>query len=148
MLTPEDPSMNLVRILAAAGAAFIAYMGTGALMVALLPAVRTEFGRYPQVYRDQAGQMSHMPLGALGMLLSMLALALLYARTYRGGPGIQEGLVFGLLVAAFAAGAFVIHNYVNLNIGGRITAVSLLLYLVQWTLVGIVIGLIYRPAAA
>ncbi len=146
MLTPEEPRMNLVRILAAAAAAFVAYMATGALMVALLPAVRTEFSRYPSVYRDQAGQMSHMPLGALGMALSMLALALLYARTYRGGPGIREGLVFGLLVAAFAAGAFVIHNYVNLNIGGRITVLSLLLYLVQWTLVGIVIGLVYRPA--
>jgi hypothetical protein len=46
----------------------------------------------------------------------------------------------------FSLGAFVVHNYVNLNIGATLTVYSGLAYLIEWTLVGIVIGLIYRPA--
>ncbi|MBS0379570.1 MAG: hypothetical protein JSS29_13855 [Proteobacteria bacterium] len=82
--------MNLLRILAAASAAFIAYMAAGALMVASLPTLRIEFSRYPSVYRDQQGQMSHMPLGALGMVLATVALAVLYTRMYRDGPPPRE----------------------------------------------------------
>jgi hypothetical protein len=41
-------------------------------------------------------------------------------------------------------GSFVLHNYVNLNIGLRLTVVSAVVYFVEWTVVGIVIGAIYR----
>jgi hypothetical protein len=43
--------------------------------------------------------------------------------------------------------AFVLHNYVNLNIGLKLALEQAVAYFLQWTIVGIVIGLIYRPLA-
>ena len=39
-----------------------------------------------------------------------------------------------------------IHNYVKLNIGLKLTLGQAVAYFVEWTVVGIVIGLIYKPA--
>jgi len=41
----------------------------------------------------------------------------------------------------------VLYNYVNLNIGLKL-ALGQVTYFLQWTIVGIVIGLIYKPLAA
>ena len=49
------------------------------------------------------------------------------------------------LAALFAVCAFVVHNHVNLNIGLSLTVGQAIAYFVEWTLVGLVIGLIYRP---
>ena len=70
----------------------------------------------------------------------------MYALLYRGGSGIARGAQFGVLVGAFAVGSFVLHNYVNLNIGLKLTLEQAVAYLLQWIIVGIVLGLIYRPA--
>jgi hypothetical protein len=43
-------------------------------------------------------------------------------------------------------GAFVLHNYVNLNIGFAITLQPAVMYFVEWTLVGLAIGLILGPS--
>jgi hypothetical protein len=89
--------------------------------------------------------MSHLPTGMAAMILSMAVLAVLYAKIYKDGSGVTEGAVFGALIGLFAIGSFVLHNYGNLNIGLRITVASAVAYFVEWTLVGIVIGFIYKP---
>jgi uncharacterized membrane protein len=66
---------------------------------------------------------------------------------YRGGSGIAEGARFGALIGVFAVCAFVVHNYVNLNIGLALTVGQAIAYFVEWTVAGVVIGLIYRPPA-
>jgi hypothetical protein len=78
----------------------------------------------------------------------MLLLAVLYALTYQGGSGLMEGARFGVLIGLFAIGSFVLHNYANLNIGLVLTIQSAVAYFVEWTVAGIAIGLIYRPAIA
>lgn len=138
--------MNYQRIALAAVAAFIAYMAVGSLIFGALPTLRNEFAKYPAVYRTEQGQMSYMPLGMLGMLVSMVVLAILYARLSRT-PGPIDGAGFGALIGVFAVGAFVVHNFVNLNIGATVTTASALAYLIEWTIAGLVIGLVYRPAA-
>ena len=138
--------MNYLRIVLAAIGAFVAYMAAGGLMFVALPSLKTEFLKYPGVYRDHDGQMSHFPVGMAAILLSMVVLAVLYARMYRAGAGWVDGAVFGALVGLFVIGAFVLHNYANLNIGARLTAISAVAYFVEWCIAGIVIGLIYRPA--
>jgi hypothetical protein len=40
----------------------------------------------------------------------------------------------------------VLHNYVNLNIGLKLTLQQCALYFLEWLVVGIAIGLIYRPS--
>jgi hypothetical protein len=138
--------MNYTRLLLAALAAFIAYFLLGGLFFAAGP-LTDEFRKYPAVYRPKEEIMSVMPAGMLAMFVSMVVMAVLYAMIYRGGSGIAQGAQFGALIGVFAVCAFVVHNYVNLNIGLALTVGQAIAYFVEWTVAGIVIGLIYRPAA-
>jgi hypothetical protein len=87
-----------------------------------------------------------MPFGMAAMFVAMLVLAIIYAMLYRGGAGLTEGARFGALIGVFAICSFVIHNYVNVNIGRKLTIQQSIAYFVEWVVVGIVIGLIYHPA--
>lgn len=140
--------MNVLRLVLASFGGFAAYFVLGGLIFGLIPSLKSEFLKYPNIYRDQQGQMSHMPLGMAAMFLSMVVLAVLYALIYQGGSGLMEGARFGALIGLFAIGSFVLHNYVNLNIGLALTIQSAVAYFVEWTVAGIAIGLIYRPAIA
>jgi hypothetical protein len=140
--------VNYARILWSAVAAFVAYMALGGAVFVAIPGLKAEFLKYPAVYRDHEGQMKHMPLGMVEILLSIVVLTVLYAWLYRPGYGISQGAAFGALIGLFAVGSFVLHNYVNLNIGGKITLYSALAYMLEWLVVGVALGSIYRPAAA
>ena len=50
---------------------------------------------------------------------------------YSGGRGVVEGARFGALIGVFAIGSFVVHNYVNLNIGLKLTVQQSIAYFVQ-----------------
>jgi hypothetical protein len=52
--------MSVLRIGLAAVAAFVAYMVVGGLAFGLIPSLRTEFLKYPAVYRSAEGQKSHI----------------------------------------------------------------------------------------
>ena len=80
------------------------------------------------------------------MFVAILVLAVLYGMLYQGGSGVFEGARFGALIGIYSVGSFVVHNHVNLNIGLRLTVQQATAYFVEWVAVGIVIGLIYRPA--
>ncbi len=136
--------MNYSRLALATLGATAVYFALGGLLFGLGP-LRREFEKYPAVYRTADDMKGVMPYGILAMLLSILVLAVLYAMLYRGGSGAAEGARFGALIGLFAVGSFVLHNYVNLNIGLKLTLEQALAYFIQWTLVGLVIGLIYRP---
>jgi hypothetical protein len=138
--------MNYARILLASVCAFVAYFIYGGILFGALPWLRTEFAKYPAVYRSQEGIKSVMPFGMLAMFVALAAIAVLYAMVYADGSGLVEGARFGALIGIFAIGSFVIHNYVNLNIGLKLTVQQSIAYFVQWVLVGIVIGLTYKPA--
>jgi hypothetical protein len=136
--------MNIARLLLAGLGATVVYFVLGGLAFGIGP-LREEFSRYPNVYRAADSMKGVAPLGIVAMLVAMLVLAALYAMLYRGGSGVAEGARFGALIGLFAVCAFVFHNYVNLNIGLRLTLGQAVAYFVEWTLAGIVIGLIYRP---
>jgi len=138
--------MNFTRIALAALGAFVAYFVVGGLTFVAMPWLKSEFLKYPAVYRSQEGIKSVMPAGMAAMFIAILALATIYALLYHGGSGIAEGARFGALIGVFAIGSFVIHNYVDLNIGLKLTLQQSVAYFVEWLVVGIVIGLIYRPA--
>ena len=89
-----------------------------------------------------------MPVGMAGILLSIVVAAVLYAQLYQGGSGLLEGARFGVLLGIFVFGGFVLHNYANLNIGLKLTVEQGVAYFVEWAVVGIVIGLIYRAQTA
>lgn len=140
--------MNFLRLVLAALAGFVAYFVVGGLAFGLIPSLKSEFLKYPAVYRPLEGQMSHMPVGMASMFLAMLALAMLYALFNHTGSGLAQGVRFGALIGVFVICACVLHNFVNLNIGLKLTIQQSVAYFVEWVVVGIVIGLIYRPRAS
>lgn len=138
--------MNYPRIILAALGAFVAYFAIGFAVFAVAGGpMKLEFQKYPAVYRSQDSMKGVMPLGMAVMLVGILVLAVLYAMVYKGGSGLAEGAHFGLLIGLFVVCAFVVHNWVNLNIGVRLSVYQAVAYFVQWLVVGTVIGLIYRP---
>jgi uncharacterized protein DUF1761 len=136
--------MNITSIALAALGAFVTYFFLG-FVTFTMPGFKREFSKYPAVYRSEEGIKKVMPAGMAAMFIAMLVLAVLYAMLYQGDSSLAEGARFGALVGIYAVCSFVIHNYVNLNIGLKLTVQQAVAYFVEWTAVGIVIGLIYRP---
>ena len=138
--------MNPMRLALAALGAFAAYFVAGGVMFVSMPWLKTEFMKYPAVYRSQEGIKSVMPAGMAATFVSMAVLAVICAMIYRGGSGVVEGARFGALIGVFAIGAVTMHDFVNLNIGWKLAVEQSLANCVEWLVVGIVVGLIYRPA--
>lgn len=88
-----------------------------------------------------------MPVGLVATFVAILVVAILFAMMHQGGSGIAEGARFGVLIGIFVVCGFVLHNYVNLNIGLKLALGQAVAYFLQWTIVGIVIALIYKPLA-
>jgi len=139
--------MNFGRIVLATVGGMVAYLAAGFAIFGLAPQMATEFQKYSAVYRSQEGQMAAMPAGMAAMLVAIFVLAVLYAMVYQEGSGVLQGARLGALIGVFVVCAFVVHNYMLLNIGLTLTLMQAAAYFIQWTVVGTVIGLLYKPAA-
>ena len=137
--------VNLGRLALASLGATVAYFAFGFALFAALPAMKTEFKKYSNVYRSEESMMKHMPFGMIAILVSIVVVAILYAKIYPAGGGIAAGALLGALIGIFSVCTFVIHNYVNLNIGIALTVYQGVCYFIQWVVVGAAIGLIYKP---
>jgi uncharacterized protein YneF (UPF0154 family) len=135
--------MNLTRIALASVAALVAYFIVGGIFFAI-PAMREEFTKYPTIYRTGEALNSVMAIGMFGILLAIVAAAVIFALMYPTGAGIGAGLKFGVILAILQLGSFVLHNHMLLNIGWRISAVQGITYTAEWIAVGAVISLVYR----
>lgn len=135
--------MNYSRLALAALGGTLAYFAFG-FLVFTRPLLVDEYRKYPALYRSEESLKSVMPAGMASMFLAILVVAVIYAKAYPGESGVAQGAQFGALIGIFAVCAFVIHNYVNLNIGLKLTLLQAAAYFLEWTVVGIVIGLIYR----
>jgi archaellum biogenesis protein FlaJ (TadC family) len=138
--------VNYARIALAFLGATVAYFAFGFTMFGALPAMKSEFMKYPNVYRSHDGMMKVMPYSVVSILISIVVVAVLYAKIYPTGGGIASGVYFGVLIGIFSVCTFVIHNYVNLNIGLALTVYQGITYFIQWVIVGAAIGLIYQPS--
>jgi len=137
--------MNYSRLGLAALGGTVASFAFGFLVLWLVPALINEGHKYPAVFRPKEDMMTVMPIGMVASFISILVVAIIFAMT--GGSGITEGARFGVLIGIFVVCAFVLHNYVNLNIGLKLALGQAAAYFLQWTIIGIVIGLIYKPLA-
>ena len=135
--------MNLTRIALAALAALVAYFIVGGIFFTV-PAMRAEFAKYPAIYRTGEAINSVMAVGVLGILLAIGAAAAIFARMHPAGAGIKAGIKFGVILAVFHLGSFVLHNHMNLNIGWRLSTLQGIAYTAEWIVVGVVISLVYR----
>ncbi len=139
--------MNYSRLGLAALGGMVASFAFGFLVFWLVPALIKEGHKYPALFRPKEEMNKVMPIGIVATFMSILVVAIIFAMIHPGGSGIAEGARFGVLLGIFVVCAFVLHNYVNLNIGLKLTLMQAAAYFVQWTIVGIVIGLIYKPLA-
>ena len=134
--------MNMKGVAIGAFVAWIVDMVYGFVVYGMLLA--SEFGRYPGVFRPM--EKINIPLMAAGGLLAMFALAYMYAKGYEGGSGAVEGVRFGVLLGIFAVGYIAIGNYVVMNIGRRLAVYMAVAGFVEFALVGLAIGAVYKPS--
>ena len=106
--------------------------------------ISSEFAKYPLIYRSNESQTAFLPLMFVGLLFAMLIASYLYAKGYEGGNGLQEGMRFGVLIGLLMVGYAANVNYAIMNIGKRMAVYYALASLVEWVVVGIVIGSVYR----
>jgi hypothetical protein len=137
--------MNYARLALAAVAATVFDAIYGFVVYGMLLA--PEFARYPGVYRSNEAGQAFLPLMFGGLLIAILAAAIIYAKGYEGGSGVAEGARFGLLLGVFVVFAFAGVNYAVLNIGRRLAVMTAAAGLVEWLVIGTIIGLVYKPAA-
>ena len=136
--------MNYKRLgLAALGGTFASF-AFGFLVFWLVPALINEAHKYPAVFRPREEMISVMPIGIVATLIAILVVAIIFAMIHRGGSGPMKGVRLGVLFGVFAV-CNVLHNYMNFNIGLKLALGQAVAYFFQWTIVGIVVGLIYKP---
>lgn len=135
--------MNYGRLALAAVAATVVDGVYGFLVYGNI--ISGEFARYPAIYRSSEVQTGYLPMMFVGILFAMLVASYLYAKGYEGGNGLQEGMRFGVLVGLVMVGYVAGVNYAIMNIGKRMALYYALAGLVEWVVVGITIGFVYRP---
>ena len=138
--------MNYSRLGLAALGGTVASFAFGFLVLLLVPALFEEAHKYPAVFRSLEEMNTVMPFAIVASFIGILVVAIIFAMMHRGGSGATKGARLGVLFGVFAV-CNVLHNYVNLNIGLKLALGQAAAYFVQWTIVGIVIGLIYKPVA-
>ena len=139
--------MNYSSLGLAALGGTVASSAFGFLVFWLLPGLVKEGHKYPAVFRPKEEMMKVMPIGFVATFMAILVVAIIFAMMHQDGSGTTQGARFGVLIGIFVVCAFALHNYVNLNIGLKLALMQAAAYFVQWTIIGIVIGLIYKPLA-
>ena len=137
--------MNWGRLALTAVVAFVVDMAYGFVVYGNLLA--GQFALVDDVFRGPT-ETAYLPYLALGILIAMFPAVYIYAKGYEGRSGVDEGLRFGAVMGTFVVGYSVIVNYAILNIGRRITLSMAVAALIEWLIVGVTIGLVYKPAAA
>ena len=84
--------------------------------------------------------MKVMPYGMVAILMGIVVVVILCAKIYPTGGDIGSGASPGALLGIFTVCIFVIHNYVNPNIGVKLTVYQGIAYFIQWVIVGSAIG--------
>jgi hypothetical protein len=138
--------MNYTRLAIAAVVGTVVYFAWGYLIEGWL--IRDHFIPSQVVYRDISTMQKYMPLGLLSSLLAIFLMAVIYAKVSAApgaGSGATSGVFFGLLFGIFAACIHTISNFVTMNIDTRLGLETTASCLVQWTLVGVTIALLYKP---
>jgi hypothetical protein len=138
--------MNYSRLALATLGGTVAHFAVGFLVLWLAPALINEARKYPAVFRPKEEMMTVMPIGIVATFIAILVVAIIFAMIHQGGSGNTGGARLGVLIGIFAV-CNVLHNYMNLNIGLKLALGQAAAYFVQWTIIGIVIGLIYKPLA-
>lgn len=135
--------MNYSRIALTAVVAWVVDSIYGFLVFGI--ALAGEFDRYrPGVFRSVEAINANLPLMFAASFFGILLLVYIYAKGYEGGPGLQEGLRFGIVFGLFELFAISIPNYAVFNYGRRLAAETAVAAFIETVIMGIVFGLVYK----
>lgn len=135
--------MNYPRLTMAAVAALIVFFVYGFLVEGIL--IRKDFAPSATLYRSSDAQMKYMPFGIASVLVGLFAAAALYAKWCGATSGAISGLQFGLLIGVFTACVHALSNLVTMNMDLKLGLEITVSTFFGWVLVGLTIGLIYKP---
>lgn len=138
--------MNYGRLVAAALAGTVVDAVYGFLVYGMLLA--GEFGRYPAVYRPNDAPPVFLMCMFSGIFVAILVAVVIYSKGIESKGGAAEGLRFGALIGVFVGVLFSSISYGTLNIGRKLTAMMAAAGVVEWILVGTIIGVVYRVERA
>ncbi len=138
--------MNLPRVAMAAVVTWVVYLGVSYLVHAVL--LTDLYGQFKSVMRPEDQANAILPIGFIFALVGFFAFAYAYAKGYEGGSGLQEGLRFGVIVGILLCCFGMIWEYMVWPVGGTLLLAWLLDNIVEFALYGMIVGLIYKPAAA
>lgn len=136
--------MNFPRVGLAALAAWAVYLALGFLIHGVMLADMWSALQRDGVARSSTTANAIMPLGFALALPGAFAFAYTYAKGYEGGPGLQEGLRFGVLVGLMLVAFGLTWNYVTFPLPLQYLASTAAATVVQFAAVGMVVGLLYR----
>lgn len=137
--------MNFPRVALAAIAAWVLYLGVSFVVHGVL--LKDTYLQYVGVMRSEAQANAILPIGFCFALVGFFAFAYAYAKGYEGGDGVQEGLRFGVLVGILLCAFGSIWDYMMWPISAGLLTAWLVDFIVEFAIYGMVVGLIYRPAA-
>jgi hypothetical protein len=135
--------VNLGRLTAAAVVAWLVHIGlTTAVWSVLLPGIQSQNAAVLRAPGDM-----NLVAGYAASLLGFFVFAYAYAKGYEGGPGLVEGLRFGVIVGLLLACFSGVWSYVMMPVAGSFAAAMVVDAIVEMAVFGIVVGLIYKPSA-
>jgi amino acid permease len=134
--------MNYGRLVAAALAGTVVDAVYGFLVYGML--LSSEFGRYVEIYRPNNAPPIYLLTMFAGIFVAMLAAVFIYAKGIESTGGAAEGARFGVCLGFFVGVLFASISYGTINIGRKLTAMMAVAGIVEWILVGTVIGAVYR----
>jgi hypothetical protein len=135
--------MKSLRAILAAFVATIAYYVLG---FAAGPLMAAYFQSSAVALRGREAIIGYMPLGLLGTFVAMLVVTLLYAWSARNDPTVVQGTRLGLAIGIFVLCAGTVHEFVIFSVGLGFVVVEGVSALVQWTVAGTVVALVYKSA--
>jgi hypothetical protein len=137
--------MNFARVAMAAVVAWVVYLGVSFFVHTVL--LRDLYLQHLSAMRPEADQNAILPVGFIVALVGFFAFAYTYAKGYEGGSGAQEGLRFGVLVGILICCFRVIWDHMVWPVSLQLTAAWMVEYIVEFALYGIIVGVLYKPAA-
>ena len=135
--------MNFPRVALAAVVAWVVSVAVGYFVNSYL--LMDLYAAHESLFRPAAEVNVLLGFGA--QLLGFFVFAYMYAKGYEGTSGLQEGLRFGVLVGLLILGFASAWNYAVLRVSDALGMAWMIDGLVEMSLYGIIVGLVYRPRA-
>jgi hypothetical protein len=135
--------MNFPRVLLAALAVWVLYLALGALIHGVMLADLWIVLQRQGLTRSPSTWGAYAPLGYALALPGALAFAYTYAKGYEGGPGMQEGLRFGVLVGLMLVAFGLTWSYVTFPVPLQFLTSMSIATVIEFAVLGMAAGLVY-----